>query len=76
MVDKVIAVVCTVLFALLIAKTIEHDKDIQSTDERVFRYRKERDRKIDDLWDAYIVLRREIKELRSQIEKSKEHKDD
>lgn len=75
MVDKVIAVVCTVLFALLIAKTIEHDKDIQSTDERVFGHKRNLDHKIDDLWDAYIVLRREIKELRSQIE-TKENKDD
>lgn len=75
MVDKVIAVVCTVLFALLIAKTIEHDKDIQSTDDRVFSHEKKFNHKIDDLWDAYIVLRREIKELRSQIEETKEHKD-
>lgn len=76
MIYKVIAVVCTVLFALLIAKTIEHDKDIQYTDERVFSHAKKFNHKIDDLWDAYIVLRREIKELRSQIEEGKEHKDD
>ena len=76
MTAKVLAVVCTVLFALLIAKTIEHDKDIQSTDEMVFSHKWKLDHKIDDLWDAYIVLRREIKELRSQIEESKEHKDD
>ncbi len=74
MTAKVLAVVCTVLFALLIAKTIEHDKDIQSTDDRVFSHKKKFDRKIDDLWDAYIALQREIKELRSQIE-TKENKD-
>ena len=72
MVIKII-VVCALLF--LIAKTIEHDKDIQTTDERVFSHKKKFDHKIDDLWDAYIVLRRELKELRSQIE-TKEHKDD
>lgn len=68
-----IIVVCALLF--LIAKTIEHDKDIQTTDERVFSHKKKFDHKIDDLWDAYIVLRREIKELRSQIE-TKDNKDD
>lgn len=72
MVIKII-VICALLF--LIAKTIEHDKDIQSTDDRVFSHKKKFDHKIDDLWDAYIVLRREIKELRSQIE-TKENKDD
>lgn len=72
MVIKII-VICALLF--LIAKTIEHDKDIQSTDDRVFSHKKKFDHKIDDLWDAYIVLRREIKELRSQIEESKENKD-
>lgn len=72
MVIKII-VICALLF--LIAKTIEHDKDIQSTDDRVFSHKKKLDHKIDDLWDAYIVLRREVKELRSQIE-TKEHKDD
>ena len=72
MVIKII-VICALLF--LIAKTIEHDKDIQTTDERVFSHKKKFDHKIDDLWDAYIVLRRELKELRSQIE-TKEHKDD
>lgn len=72
MVIKII-VICALLF--LIAKTIEHDKDIQSTDDRVFSHKKKLDHKIDDLWDAYIVLRRELKELRSQIE-TKEHKDD
>lgn len=69
-----ILVVCALLF--LIAKTIEHDKDIQSTDDRVFSHKKKFDHKIDDLWDAYIVLRREIKELRARIEESKESKDD
>lgn len=68
-----IIVVCALLF--LIAKTIEHDKDIQTTDERVFSHKKKFDHKIDDLWDAYIVLRRELKELRSQIEETKENKD-
>lgn len=68
-----IIVVCALLF--LIAKTVEHDKDIQSTDDRVFSHKKKFDHKIDDLWDAYIVLRREIKELRSQIE-TKDNKDD
>lgn len=68
-----IIVVCALLF--LIAKTIEHDKDIQTTDERVFSHKKKFDHKIDDLWDAYIVLRRELKELRSQIE-TKDNKDD
>ena len=75
MIVKVIAAVGTVLFAWLIAKTIEHDKDIQTTDDRVFSHKKKFDHKIDDLWDAYIVLRREIKELRSQIE-TKDNKDD
>lgn len=69
-----IIVVCALLF--LIAKTIEHDKDIQTTDERVFSHKKKFDHNIDDLWDAYIVLRRELKELRSQIEETKENKDD
>jgi len=72
MVIKII-VVCALLF--LIAKTVEHDKDIQSMDDRVFSHKKKFDHKIDDLWDAYIVLRREIKELRSQIE-TKDNKDD
>lgn len=72
MVIKII-VICALLF--LIAKTIELEKDIQSMDDRVFSHKKKFDHKIDDLWDAYIVLRREIKELRSQIEETKENKD-
>lgn len=71
-----ILVICALLLVFLIAKIFEHEKDIQSTNERVFSHKKKLDHKIDDLWDANIILRREIKELRSQIEETKENNGD